>query len=151
MARKFIKTIYIPTRTHANGSVTPEKIDLYETDCFVIYEITTIGNQIYTRKDKKETDWFQYSSAKQYLEIEFDQKLCDEFERQSKEYRKNVIFNLEQSKAEKEVKSWMLLFTGALHNESEKFKGDWVEFEKKIKAKTEEMYQDFLKFMNEVK
>jgi hypothetical protein len=55
----------------------------------------------------------------------------------------------EESKAEKEVKSIMLLFTSALHNESEKFKGDWVEFEKKIKVKTEEMYQDFLKFMKD--
>lgn len=149
MARKFIKTIYIPTRKYANDEVIPERIDLYETDCFIIYKTTTIRNEVYERKDKKESSWYKYSTAKKYLETEFDQNLCDEFEGQSKEYRKQAVFKAEQSKAEKGVKSRMLLFTGALHNKLEKFKGDWVEFEKKIKVKTEEMYQDFLKFMND--
>ena len=150
MAKKFIKTIYIETRQSVKSKVIPEKIDLYETDCYVIYKTTTIANQVYERKDKKGTVFFEkYSTAKKYLETEFNQELCDEFERQSKEYRKQVIFKAEQSKAEQGVKTRMLIFTGALHTESEKFKGDWVEFEKKIKVKTEEMYQDFLKFMND--
>lgn len=150
MAKKFIKTIYISTQKYVNNPVIPEKIDLYETDCYVVYKTTTIRNEVYERKDKKGTSYFEkYSIAKKYLETEFDQELCDEFERQSKEYKEQVIFKAEQSKAEKEVKSRMSLFTGALHTECEKFKGDWVEFEKKIKVKTEEMYQDFLKFMKE--
>ena len=150
MAKKFIKTIYIATRHNDKSDMIPEKIDLYETDCYVIRETTTISNTVYVSKDKKGTSYFEkYSWAKKYLETEFDQSLCDEFERQSKEYRKQVVFKAEQSKAEKEVKSRMLIFTSALHNKSDKFKGDWVEFEKKIKVKTEEIYQDFLKFMDD--
>ena len=149
MAKKFIKTIYVVTRKYANDSITPERIDLYETDCFIVYKTTTIGNEVYEHKDKKESNWYKYSTAKQYLETEFDQNLCDEFERQSKEYRKKVTHDAEQSVAKKEVETRMWLFTRELHDECEKFKGDWVEFLKKIKIKIDEMHQDFLKFMKD--
>lgn len=149
MAKKFIKTIYIETRQSVNSKVIPEKIDLYETDCYVIYKTTTIANQVYERKDKKGTGYFEkYSTAKQYLETEFNQELCDEFERQSKKYREQVIFKAEQSAAEREVETRVGLITIELKRQVKEFKGDWVEFEKKIKVKTEEMYQDFLRFMS---
>ena len=150
MAKKFIKTIYVEIKRYSASNPTEiRKVDLYETDCYVIYKTTTIENEVYERKDKKGTSWFEYSTAEEYLKTEFDQNLCDEFERQWKEYRKKVMHDAEQSKAEKEVKLRMLIFTGALHTECEKFKGDWVEFAKKIDIKTNEMYQDFLKFMKE--
>lgn len=150
MAKKFIKTIYIATRHSDKSDMIPEKIDLYETDCYIIRETTTISNTVYVSKDKKGTSYFEkYSTAKQYLETEFDQNLCDEFKRQSKEYRKQVIFKAEQSAAEREVETRVGLFTIELKRQVKEFKGDWVEFEKKIKVKTEEMYQDFLKFMKD--
>ena len=150
MAKKFIKTIYIETRQSANAKAIPEKVDLYETDCYVIYKTTTIANEVYEQKDKKGTSYFEkYSTAKKYLETEFNQELCDEFERQSKEYRKQIMFKAEQSVAEREVETRIDLFTIELKRQVKEFKGDWVEFVEKIKVKTEEMYLDFNKSMKE--
>ena len=152
MAKKFIKTIYVTTQFDSSAESEKEvkKIDLYETDCFISYAVTYISGKFYQGTDKKGTKYFnECSTAKKYLDTEFDQALANEFERQSKEYKEKETLKAAQSKAKKEVDTRLQLLTGAFFTETEKFKGDWVEFSKKITAKTEEMYQDFLKFMKE--
>lgn len=151
MAKKFIKTVYI-TKQQGAGAKKLEKIDLYETDCFVIYEVTTIENRIHIGREKKDTDWFnKYSWVKKFLdpEFKFDKTLVDEFKKQSKEYREKAVNDLNISRAKNKVLDDLfklkIEFTLGVDN----FKGDWVELSKKTEKKFKEIIDDFKKFLEE--
>jgi len=143
MAKKFIKTMYITSRNY-KGEAIPEKVDIYETEHYYVRVYTYITGETEEQRDNKKYFW-----AKKCLETEFNQALCDEFQRQSKEYKEKANYNLQQNTAKKEAEHRMQVFTGALITEFGKFIGDWVKFNSKLHRKTEEIYQDFLKFMEE--
>lgn len=139
--KKFIKTVYYKE----NNNIY--KIDLYETDCYIIREETKITNEKYISKEKKDTNWFKYSYSKKCLDTEFNQELKDEFERQFEEYRKKIVYDLNISKAKAKVNDNLFMLRVKLTNGIDSFKGDWIELSKNTESKFNEIINDFNKFL----